>query len=85
MNFPRWRLTVRPFVVAASAMLVVLANSLNTSSQTESGSRQAPDAELAGFSALAPIDAHIHLYQDNPAFGRSHAAPESARSKHLRY
>jgi predicted TIM-barrel fold metal-dependent hydrolase len=69
VNFPRWRLAVRSFVVAALAMLVMLANSLNTSSQTESRSRQAPDAELAGFSALAPIDAHIHLYQDNSAFG----------------
>jgi predicted TIM-barrel fold metal-dependent hydrolase len=50
-------------------MLVMVANSMNTSSQSESSSRQAPDGELPGFSALAPIDAHIHLYQDNPAFG----------------
>ncbi|HEX6804672.1 MAG TPA: amidohydrolase family protein [Terriglobales bacterium] len=26
-------------------------------------------ADLAGFSALAPIDAHVHLYKDDPAFG----------------
>ena len=69
MNFARRRLTVRSFALAALAMIVVLANSLNTSSQTESRSPKAPDVEFAGFSALAPIDAHIHLYQDNPAFG----------------
>jgi hypothetical protein len=69
VNFPRWRLTVRSLVAAALAMVVMLANSLNTSSQTESRSRRAPDGEFAGFSALAPIDAHIQLYQDNPAFG----------------
>lgn len=26
-------------------------------------------ADLASFSALAPIDAHVHLYKDDPAFG----------------
>jgi predicted TIM-barrel fold metal-dependent hydrolase len=29
---------------------------------------EAPDADLAAFSALAPIDAHVHLYKDDPAF-----------------
>ena len=69
MNLPTWRLTVRSVALAALAMIVVLANSLDTSSQTESRSPQASDGEFAGFSALAPIDAHIHLYKDDPAFG----------------
>jgi len=69
VNLPTWRLTVRSFALAALAMIVVLANSPNTSSQIESRSPQAPDVEFAGFSALAPIDAHIHLYKDDPAFG----------------
>jgi len=28
-----------------------------------------PPPDLASFSALAPIDAHVHLYKDDPAFG----------------
>jgi predicted TIM-barrel fold metal-dependent hydrolase/DNA-directed RNA polymerase subunit H (RpoH/RPB5) len=28
-----------------------------------------PAADLAGFSSVAPIDAHAHLYKDDPAFG----------------
>jgi predicted TIM-barrel fold metal-dependent hydrolase len=28
-----------------------------------------PASDLEGFSALAPIDAHVHLYKDDPAFG----------------
>ena len=27
-----------------------------------------PPGDISGFAALAPIDAHAHLYQDNPAF-----------------
>ena len=69
MKFPRWKLTVSALAVAALAVLVVLANSLNTSSQTEARPGQTPDADFAGFSALAPIDAHVHLYKDDPAFG----------------
>ena len=28
-----------------------------------------PAADLVSFSALAPIDVHVHLYKDDPAFG----------------
>ncbi len=69
MKCPRWKLTVSSLAVAALAVLVALANSLNTRSQTEQGPSRTPDAGLAGFSALAPIDTHVHLYQDDPAFG----------------
>jgi predicted TIM-barrel fold metal-dependent hydrolase/DNA-directed RNA polymerase subunit H (RpoH/RPB5) len=55
--------------VAALAVLAVLANFLNTSSQSEAKPGRTPDADLAGFSAVAPIDAHVHLYKDDPAFG----------------
>jgi len=55
--------------LAGLAVLVILANFLYTSSQAEARPGQTPDADLAGFSALAPIDAHVHLYKDDPAFG----------------
>ena len=69
MKFPSWKLTVSSLAVAALAVLVVLASSLNTSSQSEAKPGQTPDADLVGFSAVAPIDAHTHLYKDDPAFG----------------
>ncbi len=69
MKFPGWKLTASALAVVALAALVVLANSLDTSSQTEVRPGQTPDADLAGFSALGPIDAHVHLYKDDPAFG----------------
>jgi hypothetical protein len=47
----------------------LLTNSLSPSSQSEARPGETPDAGLAGFSALAPIDVHLHLYNDDPAFG----------------
>ena len=35
----------------------------------ESQPGRPPAGDLASFSALAPIDAHVHLYKDDPAFG----------------
>jgi predicted TIM-barrel fold metal-dependent hydrolase len=69
VKFPSWKLTVSSLAVAALAVLVVLANSLNTSSHSEARPGWTPDADFAGFSALAPIDAHAHLYKDDLAFG----------------
>ena len=69
MKCPSWKLTVSSLAVAALAVLAVLANFLNTSSQSEAKPGRTPDADLAGFSAVAPIDAHVHLYKDDPAFG----------------
>ncbi len=69
VKFPSSKLTVSSLVVAALAVLVVLANSLSPSSQSEARPGGTPDAGFAGFSALAPIDAHLHLYKDDPGFG----------------
>jgi len=69
VKFPTWKLTIPTLGMAALAVLVVLANSLNTSFRTEARPGQKAEADLAGFSAIAPIDAHIHLYKDDPAFG----------------
>jgi predicted TIM-barrel fold metal-dependent hydrolase len=46
----------------------MLAYAVNTSSRSEARPGRAPDADLAAFSAVAPIDAHSHLYKDDPAF-----------------
>lgn len=51
------------------AMLAVLAISVKTGLQTEAAPGQTAAADFAAFSALAPIDTHIHLYQDDPRFG----------------
>jgi predicted TIM-barrel fold metal-dependent hydrolase len=69
VKFPSWKLTVSSLAVAALVVLVVLANSLNTSSQSEARLGRTLDADFAGFSALVPIDAHAHLNKDDPAFG----------------
>ncbi len=68
MKFSSWKLRVSSLGVAALAVLIVLASFLSTSSRSVAGPGQTADADLAGFSALAPIDAHIHLYKDDPAF-----------------
>jgi hypothetical protein len=69
VKFPSWKLTVSSLAVAALVVLVVLANSLNTSSQSEARPGRTFDADFAGFSALVPIDAHAHLNKDDPVFG----------------
>jgi predicted TIM-barrel fold metal-dependent hydrolase/DNA-directed RNA polymerase subunit H (RpoH/RPB5) len=69
VEFPTWKVTASSFVLAALAVLAVLANFLNSSSQSEAKPGRTPDADLAGFAAVAPIDAHVHLYKDDPAFG----------------
>ncbi|MGA2983479.1 MAG: amidohydrolase family protein [Terriglobia bacterium] len=69
MKFPKWKVTASSLTMAALAALVVLGYSLNVGSWTEARPGETPDADFAGFSALAPIDAHIHAYKDDPAFG----------------
>lgn len=51
------------------AALAVLAISRNPNSRLEARPGPTPDADLAAFAAVGPIDAHIHLYQDDPRFG----------------
>lgn len=51
------------------AVLILLASVLLSGSSSGSKPVVPPAADLASFSALAPIDAHVHLYKDDPAFG----------------
>lgn len=68
MRIRKWKMTVGSSVVAA-AIFVVLAYVVKTCPQSEAWPGQTADADFASFSALAPIDTHIHLYQDDPRFG----------------
>ena len=51
------------------AVLILLASVLLSGSSYGTKPAVPPAADLASFSALAPIDAHVHLYNDDPAFG----------------
>lgn len=63
MKFPK----VNSVGVAALAVLAVLA--FATMRSSEACPADAADADFAAFAAVAPIDTHIHLYQDDPRFG----------------
>src|ERR1051326_388156 len=49
--------------------LLILATVLLSGSSCGTKPALPPPADLVSFSALAPIDAHVHLYKDDPAFG----------------
>jgi len=55
--------------MAVLAVLILLASALVTGRLCEAQTDGQPPVDLASFSALAPIDAHVHLYKDDPAFG----------------
>ncbi len=68
MKSQLWRATARSPILGALSIMAVLAL-IGTGSRPEARPREALDADLAAFAALAPIDTHIHLYQDDPRFG----------------
>ena len=49
--------------------LILLASVLLAGSSYEAKTALPPPADLASFSALSPVDVHVHLYKDDPAFG----------------
>jgi predicted TIM-barrel fold metal-dependent hydrolase len=49
-------------------VLTLLVSALGLSSIYGAKPGLSPASDLAGFSALAPVDAHVHLYKDDPAF-----------------
>jgi len=53
----------------ALIVLILLASVRVSGSSYRIKPTMLPTADLASFSALAPIDAHVHLYTDDPAFG----------------
>src|SRR5450755_3476528 len=56
--------TVLSLVTAVLTVSIVLASAFGAGPLFE-----AQPGDLASFSAVAPIDAHVHLYKDDPAFG----------------
>lgn len=60
----------RTLLSLATTMLSVLILASVLLSGSSYGTKPAsPAADLVSFSALAPIDVHVHLYKDDPAFG----------------
>lgn len=62
----------RALLSPATTVLIVLilfASALLSGSSYGTKPASPPVADLANFSSLAPIDAHVHLYKDDPAFG----------------
>lgn len=66
MKFPYSRWMTPPLVTAV--LTIVLASSWSTSGPDKSRNRQV-GGDLANFSAIAPIDTHVHLNKDDPQFG----------------
>lgn len=63
------KLTLTVLAVWALAVLAVFADSLSAGSWVQGATGEKSDADLTAFAALAPIDTHVHLYKDDPAFG----------------
>jgi len=69
MKFPNSKWTSLALAMAVPAVLMVLASALRAGRVSEAQPARPPTGDLANFAALAPIDAHFHLYKDDPAFG----------------
>lgn len=61
----KWRTLVLAMSVPAVLMAVAVALGAGRLDEAQPG--PPPAGDLAGFSALAPIDAHIHIYKDDPS------------------
>jgi predicted TIM-barrel fold metal-dependent hydrolase len=75
MRFFNWRaklifLIPKPTLLATIvlSLLILFASVLLSGSSSGTQPALPPEADLANFSALAPFDAHVHLYKDDPAF-----------------
>ncbi len=69
MEFPNSKCISPALATAVLAALILLASTLVTSRLCEAQPGQQRSLDLASFSALEPIDTHVHLYKDDPAFG----------------
>ena len=63
MKSSKW---TKPQAILAAVMLLAAGLILVRLDAAQPGGQTPGD--LSGFSALAPIDAHVHLYKDDPAF-----------------
>ena len=68
MKSPNITWTLTSLAAAALATLVLLNSSLGSNPLGSTKPGQPPAGDLARFSAFAPIDAHAHVFKDDPAF-----------------
>src|SRR5689334_5652091 len=78
LEFLNWRIELIPLsskrtllslVMTVLTVLILLASVLLSGSSYRTEPALPPAPDLASFSALAPFDAHVHLYKNDPAFG----------------
>ncbi len=69
MKFLNSKWTSPSLAMTVLVVLILLAFTLVTGRLCEAQPGQQPSGDLESFSAVAPIDAHVHLYKDDPAFG----------------
>jgi predicted TIM-barrel fold metal-dependent hydrolase len=69
MRFPNSKWTLQSLTMAVPAVSMVLASALGAGLLYDAQPGDPPAGDLASFSTLAPIDTHVHLYKDDPAFG----------------
>ena len=55
-------------LAAALAVLMLQASGLDAGSPSAARQPNPAAADLPGFTAMAPIDAHAHVYADDPSF-----------------
>src|SRR5690348_4483407 len=68
MKFWKPRFSFPPLAFAALAVVLLSAACQNQAPQKEANTASAPADDLAGFAAVEPIDTHVHVYKDDPAF-----------------
>ena len=69
MKFLSTKRTLLSLAASVLAVLILRAPGLDYGTSYAANPLGPAAADLANFSALAPIDAHVHLYKDDPAFG----------------
>ena len=68
MKFLNSKWTSLSLTMAVLAVLILLASTLVTGRLCEAQPGPPPAGDLTSFSDVAPIDTHVHLYKDDPAF-----------------
>jgi hypothetical protein len=78
VKFPNSKWTSPLLTMAVLEVLILLAATLVAGRLCEAQPSRPPSGDLASFSALAPIDAHVHLYKDlrwTPSVGQKNGRP----------
>ena len=68
MKFWKSKLTLLTLAVAVMGVVLLNIACQGTAPQQETKTAAEPAGDLAAFAAVAPIDTHVHVYEDDPAF-----------------